>query len=64
MFRISYLQNGTLDTAKVKAYSIAHKTFNSKAEALDWVSNNAQITPIKLLVWDDEIDCFTTVREF
>ena len=64
MFRVSYLQNGTLDNAKIKAYKVAHKTFRSQEEALEWVDNNSQITPLKLLVWSDDIDCYSTVMKF
>jgi len=64
MYRISYLQNGTLDTAKIKAYKVAQKTFRSQEEALEWVDNNSQITPLKLLVWSDDIDCYSTVMKF
>ena len=64
MFRVSYLQNGTLDNAKIKADKVAHKTFRSQEEALEWVDNNSQITPLKLLVWSDDIDCYSTVMKF
>lgn len=58
MFRVSYLQNGTLDNAKIKADKVAHKTFKTQEEALKWVVNNSRITPLKLLIWDDETDCY------
>lgn len=56
MFRVSYIN---------KDNKIEHKGgFNSTKEAMNWVNENNEITPLKLLVWDEDIDCFSTIYEF
>ena len=40
-----------------------HKHFNSKEEAEKWATDN-QIKPVKLQIWDDEIDCFSTIKAY
>lgn len=55
MFRVSFIDEKN---------NLAHKSFDSVSAAYKWVDNNAGITPLKLLVWDDSIDCFATFREF
>lgn len=55
MFRISYLDQKN---------NLAHKSFESVAAAYKWVEENTDITPLRLLIWDDSIDCFTTYKKF
>lgn len=57
MFRVSYINaNGTIN----------HKSgFETEAEARKWIeANKDQNKILKLLVWDNNIDCFSTVEEF
>ena len=58
MFRVSYIN--TLSN------TIAHKSgFNTMEIAKDWIKSQAtNIKPLKLLVWDNEVDCYSTVEEF
>lgn len=54
MFRVSYIDNNN---------AIAHKGgFNSDAEAYEWIDKQNNITPLKLLVWSEEIQCFDTFK--
>ena len=55
MFRISYLDQKN---------NLAHKSFESIAAAYKWVEENTDITPLRLLIWDDSIDCFSTYKKF
>ena len=55
MFRISYIDEND---------AIQHKQFSDTKQAQMWVDNNPQITPLKLLVWDELIECFSTLRSF
>lgn len=55
MFRISYIDENN---------SIQHRQFDDTKQAQQWVDDNPQITPLKLLVWDELIDCFSTLRCF
>ena len=56
MFRVSYLNNN----------SISHKGgFKTEEEARGWIeTQGANIKPLKLLVWDNDIDCYSTVETF
>ena len=55
MFRVSYIINN----------AISHKGgFKTEEAAREWVNNTANIKPLKLLVWDNEIDCYSTVETF
>ena len=55
MFRISYLDQKN---------NLANKSFESVAAAYKWVEENTDITPLRLLIWDDSIDCFSTYKKF
>ena len=53
--RVSYInENGAL----------AHKGFADTKSACAWANTTANITPCKLLAWNDDIDCFATVLDF
>ena len=55
MFRVSYIINN----------SISHKGgFKTEEEAREWILNTTNIKPLKLLVWDNDIDCYSTVETF
>jgi hypothetical protein len=56
MFRVSYTVNNT----------IAHKGgFRTESEARAWIeAQGMTIKPLKLLIWDNDINCFSTVEEF
>ena len=61
MFRVSYINTSS--------NTIAHKGgFNTIETAKDWIKSQATnikpLKPLKLLVWDKEIDCYSTVEEF
>ena len=58
MFRVTYIDNSN--------DSLAHKGgFNSTKEASMWVKEQGdKIIALKLLVWDEDINCFSTLREF
>ena len=55
MFAISYIDNNN---------KIALKGgFKSDKAAYRWIDDNElYITPLKLLFWSDEIDCYDTLR--
>ena len=55
LFRISYMDRND---------NIDHKAFKDTKEAMDWVNQNTDITPLKLLVWDENINCFSTLYKF
>ncbi len=40
-----------------------HKHFNSTADAEKWVADN-KIKPVRLQIWDDDIDCFRTIKTY
>ena len=54
-FRVVYLdENG-----------YGHKGgFKSDKEANDWARSQTQATPIRLLVWSEEIQCFRKLYDF
>lgn len=55
MFRVSYIINN----------SISHKSgFKTEEAAREWIEKTADIKPLKLLVWDNDIDCYSTVETF
>ena len=57
MYRVSYIGvNGIIN----------HKGgFVTEIEAREWIdANKEQNKILKLLVWDNDIDCFSTVEEF
>ena len=58
MFRVSYINNST--------NQLAHKGgLSSTKEAIEWVRQQGEkITALKLLVWDEDIDCFSTLKKF
>ena len=55
MFRVSYIDEND---------NIAVKSFKDTKEANKWVNSNKNITALKMLVWDENIDCFRTLYEF
>lgn len=59
MFRVSYIDNETDE--------ICHKAgFNQVSEAMKWVNEQKSlnnITPLKLLVYNDYIDACSTICE-
>lgn len=57
MFRVSYINNSN--------DKIEHKGgFNSTKDARIWVDNQGnKITALKLLVWDEDIQCFSMLRD-
>lgn len=58
MYRASYKNNGT--------NTINHKGgFADEFSAREWIAEQGnKITALKLLVWDEEIDCYSTVESF
>lgn len=57
MYRVSYINaNGTIN----------HKGgFATEIEARKWIEGNKENNKVlKLLVWDNDIDCYSTVEEF
>ncbi len=57
MFRVSYIDNKT-DKIKLKS------GFNQVSEAMKWVNKQKElnnITPLKLLVYNDYIDACSTI---
>ena len=63
-YMVSYYNNGTEDTAKIKRDKISQKRFISIENAIEWIKTNTQINPIKLLEWDDEIDSYRTIKAY
>ncbi|MBR4049173.1 MAG: hypothetical protein IKK09_01615 [Clostridia bacterium] len=54
MFKVSYISNN----------AILQKSFKTEATAIEWIANTASIKPLKLLAWDDDIGCYSTVKTF
>ena len=55
MFRVSYISNN----------AVMHKGgFNTEEAAREWIATAQNIKPLKLLVWDNDIDCYSTVETF
>lgn len=57
MFRVSYINaNGTIN----------HKGgFTTEMKARKWIEENKENNKIlKLLVWDNDVDCYSIVEEF
>lgn len=56
MFTISYIDNNTDE--------ILHKgSFKTTKEASEWATKQGnKITALKLLVWDEELQCNSTLR--
>jgi hypothetical protein len=55
MFRVSYISNN----------AVAHKGgFNTEEAAREWIAQAQNIKPLKLLVWDNDVDCYSTVETF
>ena len=55
MWRVSYIENGE---TKQKG------GFNSDKEVEEWISNKANIIPLKLLVWSELLQSYRTVFEY
>ena len=56
MFRVVYIDDNN---------KINHKGgFNSDAEAYKWIDAHKEVTPVRLLIWSDELDCFDTFKKF
>ena len=64
MYRVSYKHNGANEGKWSHGGAVAVKTFNTEAEALAWVDSNPIYTALKLLKWNDNIDCYSTIKEF
>lgn len=57
MWRLSFLNELTNE--------IEQKSFKDTKEAMNWVkANEERMTPLKLMVWDEDIQCFGTYRSF
>lgn len=57
MFRISYIDNSSDE--------ILHKNFEDTKKAEVWVIEQGdKITALKLLVWDEYINCYSTLRTY
>lgn len=58
MYRVSYVDKET--------NTIAHKgALQNEEDARAWIKEQGErIKPLKLLVWDNNIDCFSTVEVF
>lgn len=56
MFAVSYIDEN--DKINLK------RGFKSDAEVYRWVEAHDAIVPLKLLVWSDEIDCYSTFKKF
>ncbi len=56
MFRVSYLDNSSA--------TFEHKGgFDSTKDAIEWVeAQGNRITALKLLVWDEEIQCYSVLK--
>lgn len=54
MFRVSYID---------KDNSIQHKSFKDTRSAWEWINRNTEIVPLKLLVWDELIQCYSTLED-
>ena len=55
MYRVSYIINN----------SITHKSgFKTEEEAREWIANTENIKPLKLLIWDNLVDCYSTIETF
>ena len=63
-YRISYLHNNTSKANARYMGPIAQVSFETKDQAFAWVKENPQFTPIKLLAWCDDIDCFQPIHSF
>ena len=56
MFRVSYINSNN---------EIAHKCgFKDFAEAVNWATETKGITPLKLLVYDANIECCRPIIDF
>jgi hypothetical protein len=65
MYRLSYYHNGNDNNNKWNhETAVAVKTFSNEEEAYEWVKDNPQYTPVKLGVWDEAIDCYSTIKVF
>ena len=57
MFRVSYIDNATNAVALKGGFA-------STKEARLWVeSQGEKIIALKLLVWDEDLDCYSVLRE-
>ena len=55
MYRVSYIENTN---------TISHKSgFETEKMAMEWIEKN-NIKALKLLVWDNKIDCYSTIKTF
>ena len=64
-YRIAFYHNGAFNKGNLKyGGAVAVKDFKTAADALKWAEITPKITPIKLLIWDNDIDCFNTLKEF
>ena len=57
MYRVSYINSNGIINHKVG--------FATEIEARKWIEENKEQNKIlKLLVWDNDVDCYSTVEEF
>ena len=56
MFAVSYIDSNNRINLK--------GGFKSDKEAYSWIDAHSDITPVKLLVWSDYIDCYDTHKIF
>ena len=62
---VSYKHNGNGEDKGWKyGTPVAQKNFKTLNEAITWINNTSGITPLKLLEWNDDIDCFSTIKTF
>lgn len=54
MFRVSYIAEDN---------TIQQKQFDDTRQAWEWILGNPQITALKILVWDEYRECYSTLEE-
>ncbi len=63
-FRISYLHNSVSKSKIRYNCPVAQIGFETVDEAMKWVADNPKYTPLRLLEWCDDIDCFAVIKNF
>ena len=64
MLRLSFYHNNQGQHKWNYGSKVSQKSFNSISDAISWIENNNNITPLKLLAWSDDIDCYETIKDF
>lgn len=67
MYRVSYKYLVSESNNWRALGNLGHKSFRSEQEAIEWAfaeKKAGRIVPLKLLAWNDTIDCFSTIRVF